>query len=119
VDLKCPDSLAIPRKACAVAGLGYPSSRGSNPVGDTEGRGRKSLETAASGLGVFRVRKGCSSPASGQATSAQQLALANPCPQQGMRQERWCASSCEPHRSTKALCNVRPEAKQKYASRLR
>ena len=32
VDSKCPDSLAIPRKACAVAGLGYPSSTGSSPV---------------------------------------------------------------------------------------
>lgn len=35
VDSKCPDSLAIARKACAVAGLGHPSSTGSNPVGAT------------------------------------------------------------------------------------
>jgi hypothetical protein len=36
VDSKCLDSLAIPRKACAVAGLGHPSSTGSNPIGDTQ-----------------------------------------------------------------------------------
>ncbi len=34
VDSKCPDSLTIQRKACAFAGLGHPSSPGSNPVGD-------------------------------------------------------------------------------------
>jgi hypothetical protein len=32
VDSKCPDSLTIQRKACAVAGLGHPSSTGSSPV---------------------------------------------------------------------------------------
>jgi hypothetical protein len=32
VDSKCPDSLTTQRKACAVAGLGYPSSTGSSPV---------------------------------------------------------------------------------------
>jgi hypothetical protein len=35
VDSKCPDSLAIPRKACAVAGLGHPVSTGSNPLSPT------------------------------------------------------------------------------------
>jgi hypothetical protein len=42
VDSKCPDSLAIPRKACAVAGLGPPLVHGFKSRTPRQGKGSES-----------------------------------------------------------------------------
>ena len=77
-DSKCPDLLAIQRKACAVAGLGHPSSTGSNPVSPTIQRARNPWRNPRfRALRFSRVQKVSSKLAASGASGASVVGASN------------------------------------------